>query len=287
MYGYVIPDKPNMFMKDYFEFRAYYCGLCKTIGKRFGQLARFTLSYDMTFLSAFIHSAVGEGREIVTSRCVCHPFHKREVVKEDRITEAVASVGMTLAYYKLRDDVVDGKRSARIPCAFINRKRKKARGELSSADYIVSRGYENLRALEKMNVGDVERVADCFATMLEQLVNDILGVLATEFTDKFAYCLGKWIYLVDALDDYDDDVKKENYNPFRACYGAESKAKLLELHGAEIRELIFQTLSAVKENYDKIPLGVSEGVVTNTVYHGLPFMTNRVLRSEKCKRIRL
>ena len=51
MFGYVIPDKPNMFMKDYSLYRAYYCGLCKAIGERCGETMRFLTNYDVTFLS--------------------------------------------------------------------------------------------------------------------------------------------------------------------------------------------------------------------------------------------
>lgn len=53
MFGYVIPDKPNMLVKDLSEYRAYYCGLCKAIGKSYSEKARFLTGYDCTFLAAF------------------------------------------------------------------------------------------------------------------------------------------------------------------------------------------------------------------------------------------
>lgn len=287
MFGYVVPDKPNMFMKDYYEFRAYYCGLCKAIGRRHGQMLRFALSYDMTFLAAFLHAVIGQKPAISLERCVVHPVKKREMVARDDVMLTVADVGAILTYYKLRDNVEDGSKIAGLASGAVSKKRKRAGARLTGVEDAVRGGYDALRGLEKQNCADIERVADCFAELLKGVVKPLLGDKATDHTDRFSYQLGKWIYLIDALDDYDSDVKKNNYNPFRACYGSADKKALTDAHGEEISELFWFTLGALKESYDQIELLNSEGVLTNTVYYGLPMMTNRILRSEKCKKIRL
>ena len=64
MFGYVVPDKPNMFIKDFTMYRAFYCGLCKTIGKKCSQSMRFFTNYDMTFFAALLHAVRGEQVEI-------------------------------------------------------------------------------------------------------------------------------------------------------------------------------------------------------------------------------
>ena len=287
MFGYVVPDKPNMFMKDYYEFRAYYCGLCKAIGKRQGQLLRFTLSYDMTFLAVFLHAVMGTQPKISRERCVCHPIRSREMVARDDIMLSVSDVGAVLTYYKAKDSAVDAGGAAKILPYFVRRKKNRAAKRLSGVEEAVRLGYDELRVLEGENSPEIERVADCFARLLQGVVKPLLGDKATEHTDKFAYQLGKWIYLADALDDYDKDVKKGNYNPFVAAYKAVDKKELIEKHGQEVSDLFWFTLASLKESYDKIELLASEGVLTNTVYYGLPMMTNRILRSEKCTKIRL
>ena len=287
MFGYVVPDKPNMFMKDYYEYRAYYCGLCKAIGNRHGQMLRMSLSYDITFLSVFLHAVMGENPVISKERCVLHPLRSREMVARDELMLVAADVGAILTYYKLRDNVYDGGGLSGLAAAMVSKKNRRASARLTGVEAAVISGYEALRALERQNCADVERVADCFATLLKQVVRAVVGEKTTRYTEEFSYQLGKWIYLIDALDDYDADVKRSNYNPFRALYGAESKAALIDQHGEDISQLFWLTLGVLKENYDKIQLLCSEGVLTNTVYYGLPMMTNRVLRREKCKKIRL
>jgi len=63
MYGYILPDKPNMYFKDYALFRAFYCGLCKVLGAEYGQSARLTVNYDMAFIAALAHSFLGVSPE--------------------------------------------------------------------------------------------------------------------------------------------------------------------------------------------------------------------------------
>jgi hypothetical protein len=50
MFGYVTPCKMELKIKDFEKFKAYYCGLCRTIKKNFGNLPRLALNYDMAFL---------------------------------------------------------------------------------------------------------------------------------------------------------------------------------------------------------------------------------------------
>ena len=61
-------------------------------------------------------------------------------------------------------------------------------------------------------------VADPFGNMLSEIVTTLIGEKATDNVKNVAYNLGKWIYLIDALDDYDKDVKKGNFNVFYNAY---------------------------------------------------------------------
>ena len=40
MFGYIRPYKPYMRHYEYEIYRSYYCGLCKDMGKRYGQIFR-------------------------------------------------------------------------------------------------------------------------------------------------------------------------------------------------------------------------------------------------------
>lgn len=103
---------------------------------------------------------------------------------------------------------------------------------------IIRRRYSELRNLEKVECDSVDMVCEPFSQMMVELCNAALagtkyGKDGKDGEEKFngveqlAYYLGKWIYLIDALDDYDKDIKEKNYNPFYFCFGKEPDFGLL------------------------------------------------------------
>ena len=62
MFGYIVPLKQELRMRELAQYNAYYCGLCASIGARFGQAARLTLNYDSTFLAMLLTGLSGVSR---------------------------------------------------------------------------------------------------------------------------------------------------------------------------------------------------------------------------------
>ena len=54
MFGYIRPLEGELKVREQREYRGYYCGLCKSIGARYGQIERLSLSYDCAFLAALL-----------------------------------------------------------------------------------------------------------------------------------------------------------------------------------------------------------------------------------------
>ena len=106
MFGYVKTDFPNMYMKDNLLYKSMYCGLCKGIAKTVGQKARFLLSYDLTFLSVFVHNVCGQDVKINKERCILHQIVKRPIATPDDITNRIGALNVIMAYHKLNDDVL-------------------------------------------------------------------------------------------------------------------------------------------------------------------------------------
>ena len=60
MFGYVIPRKSELRVREWESYRAYYCGLCKELGREYGFLSRFVLNYDLVLLALTADSLAGE-----------------------------------------------------------------------------------------------------------------------------------------------------------------------------------------------------------------------------------
>ena len=233
MFGYVLPDKPNMFMKDYAQYRAFYCGLCKSIGKKCSQVMRFTTNYDITFLNVLYHSVFDKDVEISKEGCILNPFVKKPIVKDDELTRDIIDVNNILGHYKCVDDIIDNKSKSKwmFDKILLKRHYKRSKVNFEKIDAIVSKGYETLRGLEEDKCASIDRVADPFANIMKGITKELFREKYTEDLGDMMYALGKWVYLVDAIDDVDDDHKGNKFNLFLVQYDyIDKKTFLMEKH---------------------------------------------------------
>ena len=295
MFGYVIPDKINMFMKDYYNYKAYYCGLCKRIGKDCGQFMRFTTNYDMVFFDMFCHAIMEIKPNYKSEPCILSP-KKKSVVKGDELTDKVVDINTLLIYYKLIDDKLDSKKSdlakslakSMLKSLVVSGKYKKAKKHFPELDKLFCDEYARLRELEKQGTASIDMLADPFANMLKVAVKTVLDSKCTENIENLFYFLGKWVYIIDGLDDVDKDYKKGEFNPFFVGYTYQDKDKFYEDKGAEIEFLLMTCYNAIKSAYKNIELKFNEGAITNILWYGILMRTQDILgRKENCKKIRI
>lgn len=283
MFGYVRADTPYLYIKDDALYRAMYCGVCKGIAEVCGHSARIGLSYDVTFLSVLLHNVAGEDVQIEKQHCLTHCIRSRQMANVDEMTRKIGALNTLLAYYKYTDDIEDGD-GGRGKRLFFKKGFKRAKKRYPELEKIVRVHLAAQSKLEKANVDSVDRAADATALMLAEVSDRILGEKATEFTHNLCYAVGKWIYLIDALDDYDKDKKKGAYNPFLLAYRAESREKLLSgEHGDEVRFVFNAIFFDIRENLSQIKFHFNRDLSDNILLRGLPAMTKRVMDGKNCK----
>ena len=286
MFGYVLPDKPNLYMKDFALFRSYYCGLCHATKGESGQFARFGVNYDMTFISLFFHGLHGTETKVVMKRCVLNP-KKRPVIASTPLMRQLARLNAVLIGMKLADDREDGESHLMRRLA-LSRAVKKARRASPELARIADECAERQRAEEK-NGTSIDGAAEPFADMMRHVFAYLAGDKNTENIERLGYLLGKYVYFMDALDDYDEDRKRSSFNAFYRTFGAEDYAALRASHTEDIRFLMEAIIREIEAQYASIRLEANEGVVTNTLWYGLRARVEKVKKKEKgkCSRIRL
>ena len=283
MFGYVRTDTPYLYIKDQTLYQAMYCGLCKGIAVVCGQRARFGLSYDITFFSVLLHNIAGVDVHIQKSHCLAHCIRSKMMADVDDITKKLGAVNTELAYYKYTDDIADGDKGGGKRLLFIkgHKRVQKLYPEISR---IVRENMAAQEQVEKANTASVDIAADSTAQMVAAIADNVLGDKKTEHTHNLFYAIGKWIYLIDALDDYDKDVRKGAYNPFLLSFGAESRANLLERHGDEVRYIFHSLFFDIRENLSKTEFHFNRDLVDNVLLRGLPEQTSRVMEGCACKK---
>ena len=280
MFGYVKGDTPNMYVKDTVLYKALYCGLCKGIGKTCGTKARFALSYDLAFLSALIHNVRGIDVKVEKQHCVIHPVVKRPIASVTDLTERIAVLNVILAYYKAEDAVAD-KENGKFKKAIFKSSYKKAKKREPVFDKIVKNRYEELRKIEKSNSDSIDISADPFGNMMKDLVKELSEEDYTEELGQIAYNLGKWVYLIDAIDDYDKDLKKKSFNVFVNAYKLNSKKELIESKKNEIIAYLTPAIMTIGNLSTRIKYKFNHDLCDNVLQRGLITETKRIMENTK------
>lgn len=286
MFGYVIPDKNNMYIKDFNVFQAYYCGLCKALSRSGSQLSRLCTNYDTTFYNALLHSLTDTEVKIERKLCLING-KKKPVIVTDDLTRKVADLSVLLVYYNALDDVHDGKRSRAAVVGVLAARKRAAARRLKEADALMKESFRKLDILEKRNSAQLDLVADCFASLMRDVTRTLIPT--DEHIDAFMYNLGRLVYFFDAADDVEKDAKKGRYNPLIAAYGkCDTKAEFLEKNAQELDFLLRSTYNKLVGAYNHMHIVVSEGMLSNTVYLGLNMQMERLLKGDdKCQVTRL
>ena len=285
MLGYVTADKPELKMREYEVYSGYYCGVCKSIGRRYGQLPRMVLSYDAAFLALLLAGLDPEQDEPTREHCMVHPIKKKTIVSNAAIDYA-ADVMLILAWFKLLDDAHDeGKLYAKTAVATLKgiyRKLESARPELCCK---VEGHLKSLTALEDAKCASLDQAAEEFAKIMEAILEE--GPVPESFREKAAmnrigYHLGKWIYLMDAVDDIEENIESGAYNPliYRFAYeaGEENfRGRIMEA----CRFNLFHYLGEIANAVDLLPLKKNKGVIENIIYKGLLKKTEEITKEEE------
>lgn len=283
MFGYIRTDTPYLYIKDQNLYRAAYCGACKGISCACGQSARMGLTYDVAFFSVLLHNIKGIDFTIEKQHCVAHCIGaKRQMTNVDELTKSLGAFNTLLCYYKLTDDILDeGK--GRWKRAWFKKGVRKAKKNYPELTAIVKRNMEKQPPVEAKKSGNVDEAADATATMLAETSDLLLEEKKTEQTHALFYAIGKWIYLIDAIDDYDKDVKKKRYNPFFYAFGKKSIAEWTKEEREETEYIFHALFFDIRKALSEIKFHFNRDLTDNILIRALPKETARVLSGEKKK----
>ena len=246
MFGYVVMNKPEIRFKDFDLYRSFYCGLCRELREKYGISGQISLTYDMTFvvilLSALYELPTLKG----TTRCVIHPVQKQQV-RKNAATEYGADMNILLTYYKCRDDWEDEKKAAALGYAkILQGKNKKLSRHYPEKAAKIRQLLHELSAMEQAGEKDIDRMSGCFGRIMEEILAWKPDVWENTLR-RMGFYLGKFIYLLDAYDDVEKDVKSGNYNPFSEKY------KMKGFDG-QVQQLLIMMMAQTCREFEKLPI---------------------------------
>lgn len=281
MFGYLDVDKQTLEEGQRGLWQTFMCGLCFSTKKLYGNFPRMFISNDVNFFNVLFHSILGQDIEIYESRCFSHPIKKRTIIKQTELTDRLATANILLTYYNVYDDTVDGGSIGKTTVLkSLNRAHGRAKRDFPELDDVLAKRYQQLREMEQSGIDGIDRIAHAFSQLAEDFATLVLGDKATDHAKTLCYNLGKWIYLIDALDDAEKDLKKKQYNPFVAHYGAKSFAELATKYD-ELQFEAFAVLNRIASAYNDLNLTKYTCILDNVIYKSIRNKTNEILRKYK------
>lgn len=278
MFGYLQIHKDELKVKEYEAYKSVYCGLCKQLGRDYGFLTRLILSYDCTFYAILLMSLKRSCTGFSDGRCKFNPLKKCKFADcKDNAYSKASALSVISAYYKVVDDIDDSgffKRIAlKIAKPFFGRRQKKAARRFPEIENIVSEMMKNQKAAENDELVTIDKAANPTAKMISDLAaleggNDLQKRVLSEF----GYQIGRWVYLIDAADDYEKDKKSGNFNPF-------IKADINDKN--YINSVLSQSLARAYDAYNLLDIIDFKPIIDNMMLYGFPNKQNAVLNNRQ------
>lgn len=290
MFGYIAPFRPELKVRDEALFKAYYCGLCKAIGRGCGAVCRLGLTYDLAALAVFADMVQPAPGKLYAGRCALHPTRRRPLVERGEALSYAADLNTLLMAGKLRDDVADGKKS-RLPAVWaLAPGAKKAAARRPEQYQSIKENLAALSALEKAGCDLPDEAAHPFATLMGEI---FCGAVpgekhsAREAWRFMGYNLGRWVYLLDAWDDLGQDLVSGNYNPLRLSRpGLSQEGEIRESLREEMAFSLTQSLAQASRAFELVAAGRNQALAHNILYDGCAQKMDEILAhpGEKRKR---
>lgn len=278
MFGYLQIHKDELKVKEYEAYKSVYCGLCKQLGRDYGFMTRLILSYDCTFYAILLMSLKRSCTGFSDGRCKFNPLKKCKFADcKDNAYSKASALSVISAYYKVVDDIDDSgffKRIAlKIVKPFFGRRQKKAARRFPEMENIVSEMMKNQKAAENDELVTIDKAANPTAKMISDLAaleggNDLQKRVLSEF----GYQIGRWVYLIDAADDYEKDKKSGNFNPF-------IKADINDKD--YINSVLSQSLARAYDAYNLLDIIDFKPIIDNMMLYGFPNKQNAVLNNRQ------
>lgn len=280
MFGYININSSELDEESKKAYQSYYCGLCRRLKKNCGTRGQMLLNYDMTFLVVLLTGLYELPNQQDRITCALHPSKKRQVWFNE-ITDYAADMNVILAYYNLVDDWKDE-----------NSYSKKAFAKFMEGDYtrIMQKYPRQVQAVETymQRMEEIEKNHEANLDVAAGVTGEMLGEVFCWKEDEWAkelrtmgFYMGKFIYLMDAWDDYEKDVRKNSYNPliYMEKGSGEERDTFCKL-------LLTSMMAECAKSFERLPILQHADILRNVLYSGVwtKYEYNRLKKEKRQSR---
>lgn len=273
MFGYIMINKPEMKFREFDVYQSYYCGLCKSLKERYGKRGQVTLSYDMTFLALLLTSLYEPETVSGSRRCAAHPAEKH-CYRQNEFTDYAADMNILLSYEKYMDDWKDEHQMKKRLMAVLLKNKNAAACERHQEKYEkFCQMMKRIHEYEEKKSRDIDAVSGCFG----ELMAEIFAYKHDEWEEtlrRMGFFFGKFIYLMDAYEDVEEDLEKGTYNPLKDSYQEETFEEQAE-------KILLMMMAECSKAFERLPIVENAEILRNILYSGVWCRYDQVKQKRK------
>ena len=272
MFGYIKPLEPQLKVCELDTYKAVYCGVCRGLSKKFGPIARLSLSYDFTFI-AMLYASLDEQQPTFAPRyCPLNPLKKRPHLENSTAIEFSSEMAILLLHEKCLDNKLDSAFPASLGWNMLLPLSSAAAKKVAAMNPEAAETAHNMTVAQQQaeslgEAASVDVACDPTASALAEILGMISSDAATQrILKRLGYMLGRFIYLCDAVDDLEDDIRKGQFNPLKVNPNWDELAAILRL-----------TMAEVGNAYALLSPRYFKEILDNIIFLGLPATAERLL----------
>ncbi|MCQ2056063.1 MAG: DUF5685 family protein [archaeon] len=281
MFGYIIPIESELSPSQKVTYRNYYCETCHHLKEKYGYMSTLTVNYEMTFATLFFDS-IFHNNEL---------FHKQKKTRfcifghsicDEKLMHELAAYTVLAINNSLIDDKEDNTHllKAKLALLCLNRAIVKAKTEFPEYDILILDGYKKLIEAESAKESDPLIMGTYSTQSMLDVFSLMLGAKFSNRLYKLFKNLGIWIYIMDAIEDLDEDASRDTYNPFLINNtNFQSKRQFISDNAFTIGELVGDVTNAIQKSYLSLRSNLKSNteILDNIIFRGVPFSSHKII----------
>lgn len=261
MFGYVVVNKPELKIKDFDTYKAFYCGLCRFLHTDYGRIGQMSLNYDLTFLAILLTGLYEPDTQVIEERCVVHPLTKHKKL-ENPYLEYAADMTILLTYLKVEDDWKDDHQYRSVVMRqLLKRKFQRVQQKYPEKTSRIIEALKQTDQLEHEKNCDIDKLSSLTGILMGEIMSYQDDVWCSTLYELGDY-LGRFIYIMDAYDDVEEDIKEESFNPFMKEYQNEN-------FDERIKNILELMIAKSADAFEILPILEHADILRNIIYSGV------------------
>ncbi len=275
MFGYLRLYKDTLTLQQRKIYRDYYCSSCLALKQNYNRVARFLLSYDIGYVALILFPQTMKLEPC--GDCGKHISNQRSCFQQE-YWQKIAMYEMLLVRMKLMDNVRDNRCNFLAHClqsVFCLVFRKANREAQPYLHYCIE--YLQQECIYQ----DYTEAEQSYLLFMKKLLWSIFD--GPEEKLLLTLMLTRWVYFIDAVDDYGEDLKNGSFNLFRLntpLYS--SKAEFLSGESERLHIMYQEIHASISNAFNRCIFNKQQALILNNlIFESIPKITERIMNGEK------